>query len=217
MEMRRGEFEHTTSHWWWRPGWGPETRYLTFHLTFGSEPALAVPADRYAGVLGGLGRVDRVPPSWLHLTMTGVGHAAEVPDEALHALCSRVLDDAAGRADGQSAIVFDTLYLGRDGLSLTGQVPDWLTALRHAQESAVEDLLGGPREWRRVPPHVTLAYFDGEIDEVALVWGLNDAGLEDVVITRPTLSLIELRRQGHLYSWRTIAERQLTLVPVDRP
>ncbi|MFT3875837.1 MAG: hypothetical protein QM708_05365 [Propioniciclava sp.] len=211
MEIQRGEFERTTTHWWWRPGWGPETRYLTFHLTFTEEPALAATAERYSGVLNSLANLDPVPVPWLHLTMTGVGHAAEVSDEIVDALCERVLADAARRIDGQPPIVFDTLYFGRDGLSLTGQAPDWLILLRQRQEQAVEDLLGGPRAWHRARPHVTLAYYDGEVDESALLDGVKAAGLDGVVLTRPTLSLLELRRDGHLYRWRTVGECPLEL------
>lgn len=211
MEIQRGDHQITTTHWWWRPGWGPETRYLTFHLTFDSEPALAAVAERHSRLLTSLPNVDPVPTPWLHLTMTGVGHVSEVSDEIVQALCARIIDDAADHIDQQPAIVFDALYFGRDGLSLTGNAPDWLTTLRQQQEQAVEDLLGGPREWYRVRPHVSLAYYDGEVDESALLKGITDTGLDDVVITGPTLSLLELRREGHLYRWRTVGERRLTL------
>jgi len=27
-------------HWWWRPGWGPGTRFYTFHFTFQDQPVV---------------------------------------------------------------------------------------------------------------------------------------------------------------------------------
>ncbi|MEZ5087303.1 MAG: hypothetical protein R2722_13990 [Tessaracoccus sp.] len=211
MEIQRGDFEQTTSHWWWRPGWSPETRYFTFHLTFAEEPALTSVAERYSGTLTSLAHVDPIPTPWLHLTMTGVGHTCDVSDEIVDALCDRVIGDAANIADHQSPIIFDTLYLGKDGLSLTGQAPEWLTQLRRRQEEAVEELVGGPHNWSRIRPHVSLAYFDGQIDEAALLHGMRESGLDDIVITRPTVSLLELRRDGHLYRWCTVADRVLDL------
>lgn len=211
MEIVRGEFEQTRSHWWWRPGWGPQTRYLTFHLTFGAEPALAEASGAVEGVLTSLDNMAPVPVTGLHLTMTGVGHAADVSDETVAALAVRVLDDAAARADGAAPLVLDTLFLGMEAIMLTGSCPDWLAALKREQERAVEDLLGAPGEWSTFQPHVSLAYFSGEVDEDALVAGLDGVGLDDVVVTRPTLSLLELRREDHLYTWRSLGERVIEL------
>ncbi|MEA4943536.1 MAG: hypothetical protein VB080_03770 [Propionicimonas sp.] len=210
MQVYRGDFERTATHWWWRTGWNPETRYLTFHLTFGAELAVAEAAQRYVGVLGALGNVGPVPQAWLHLTMTGVGFAAEVPPEAVESLSERILVDAASRADGSPPLVFDTFFLGREGVSLTGPAPDWLTALKDEQVQAVDELLT-PGDWAAFHPHVSLAYFAGEVDEAALLAGVAEAGLADVVVTRPTLSLLELRREGHLYTWRVLGERILEL------
>ena len=38
------DFTQTRSHWWWRPGWGPGARFLTFHLTFERAPELQATA-----------------------------------------------------------------------------------------------------------------------------------------------------------------------------
>ncbi|WP_454299796.1 hypothetical protein [Salana multivorans] len=211
MQIERGDFEQTRSHWWWRPGWGPETRYLTFHLTFGSEPALAEASRACAGVLASLDTMAPVPVDGLHLTMTGVGFAADISAETLAALSVRVLDDAAARADGGPPLVLDTLFLGMEAIMLTGPCPDWLAMLKREQERAVEDLVGAPGEWSGFWPHTSLAYFSGVVDEDTLVSGLGGVGLDDVVVTRPTLSLLELRREDHLYTWRSLGERVLEL------
>lgn len=115
MEIYRGEFETTASHWWWRPGWGPDSRYLTFHLTFGDEPALSEAAARYAEPLAAQPTIDPVPAEWLHLTMTGIGFVPNVPAGAIDALSERVLCEAADAVGRPGPLVLDTLFLGREG------------------------------------------------------------------------------------------------------
>lgn len=111
--------------------------------------------------------------------------------------------------------MFDTFFLGREGVSLTGPPPHWLAALKRQQEQAIEEVLD-PWEWGLFRPHVSLGYFAGEVDEARLMAGVERVGLADVVVTRPTLSLLELRRDGHLYTWRTVGERILELTAGDR-
>lgn len=210
MEIYRGEFERTSSHWWWRPGWNEDSRYYTFHLTFGAEPSVAEIARLCSPVLEPMKNVGPVPEPWLHLTMTGIGFVPDVPEEVLTELSERVLTTAVDQIDDCSELVFETVFLGSEGVMLTGPTPDWLAELKRAQERAVDDLLG-PREWGGFWPHTSLAYFSGEIDEGALVAGLNEAGLADVVVTRPTVSLLELRRESKLYAWNTVSELTLEL------
>lgn len=215
MEIHQ-DADQTRSHWWWRPGWGPETRYLTFHLTFGEDPAVAAAARRYEALLESTAGVEPIPVPWLHLTMTGIGHASDVSAETLVALSERVLNASErvlgdGDGDGDELLVLDTFFLGLEAAMLTGRTPDWLAALKREQERVVEELLGGPREWAPFHPHVSLGYYTGEVDQKALATAAREVGIADVVVTRPTLSLLELRREGQLYTWRTLGERVLEL------
>lgn len=211
MQLVRGEFERTASHWWWRPGWERGRRYLTVHLTFGVAPELVREAECYLPALSGRAGVDVVPVPWLHLTMTGIGFVDEMSPDALEEVALRVLGADATPSSGVGPLVLDTLFLGREGLALTGPLPGWLAVMKAAQERAVGEVLGVERPAAAFHPHVSLAYFDAEIDEPGLVAAVHEVGLRDVEVRTPTLSVLELGRDEHVYTWRVIRERVLEL------
>ena len=204
MELRRLDFERTRDHWWWRPGWGPGARFLTFHLTFETAPELHAEASRLAPGLAVLPRVDVVPIPWLHLTMTGVGFVDDVSADQIAALTDAVIHRAEGRAT--SPLVFDGIVLADEGVSLTDSGSTWLHELKALQERAVAEICGvaGSAIFR---PHVSLAYFAGDVDAAAVAEAVRDA--RDIAVARPLLSLIELGRDDGVYTWRVVAQSAL--------
>lgn len=207
MELVRGDFDRTRNHWWWRPGWSMGARYITIHLTFAEAPEVRDAVEPYAEALDGIAGVDRVPPEWLHLTMTGVGFADELERTAVAEVATRVLSDVLPLGP----LVFDTMFLGSEGLSLMGPDQHWLVELKARQERLVRELVPGATFATFFHPHVSLAYFSGEIDERALVDAVRAVGLVDVQVRTPTLSVLELGRDDRVYTWLTLAERTLVL------
>ncbi len=207
MELVRGDFTQTRNHWWWRPGWGPGTRYATFHLTFELSPELATEAVRCGLSLAGVPNVDVVPPEWLHLTMTGVGSTDDHYPEALLDLADAVFVEV-DELDRQP-LRLDGLYLGQEGLSLVADSARWLMELKRLQQEMIKQRLGVEHEEQRFHPHVSLAYFRGEVDLSLLHQGIEEAAPRDVVIARPMLSLIELGRDDEVYTWRVLSQYAL--------
>lgn len=205
MQLRRGEFTETRNHWWWRPGWGPGTRFLTFHLTFEHAPELHAAASRFADAAGAIENVDVIPPEWLHLTMTGVGFADEVSDDRRAALANAVFDGANALAF--EPLVFDSLFLSREGIMLAARNDAWLHELKARQERAVAEICGVPQSASEFHPHVSLAYFRGVVDTEAVVDAVHDQS--EVTVARPMLSLIELGRDDEVYTWRVVAQHPL--------
>lgn len=204
MELRRLDFERTRDHWWWRPGWGPGARFLTFHLTFETAPELHAEAARLAPGLEALPRVDVVPIPWLHLTMTGVGFVEDVRADQLAALTDAVIHRAEGMAT--SPLVFDGIVLAAEGTSLTASATPWLHELKALQKRAVAEICG-VSDAGVFRPHVSLAYFAGDVDSAAVVEVVSDA--RDITVARPLLSLIELGRDDGVYTWRVLAQSSL--------
>ena len=126
----RGDFERTRNHWWWRDGWGPGTRYLTWHLTFEGATDLHRTARRAGASLGQIPGVDVVPVEWLHLTMTGVGFAEDVDSATRKSIASSGLDLASNLS--VAPVVFDRVFLLREGLCLSTTSP-WLQELKKLQ------------------------------------------------------------------------------------
>lgn len=208
LDVRRGDFEQTRDHWWWRPGWGPGARYATFHLTFECAPELAAEAARLGPALARIGGVDVVPPPWLHLTMTGVGFTDQVDARTLSKLTDVVFDQLSRLT--VDALVLNSVFLGREGLSLVTEPAPWLDELKVAQEHAVADALNLERQ-PPAPfhPHVSLAYFSGAVDLTALQRAIEVASPRPLVVERPAVSLIELGRDERMYTWRVLDQRTL--------
>lgn len=208
MMLVRGGFERTRNHWWWRPGWGPGTRYVTFHLTFEQAPSLSAEAARIGHLLSRVPGVDVVPPEWLHLTMTGVGLADDLDSGALDRIAHAVFARVTSLTTGPLSLSW--LYLHREGLSLAAEPTPWLSELKRAQEAAVAAETGASQTGGDAfHPHVSLAYFTGEIDESALRRAVDDASPTWIVVEEPMVSMIELNRDRQVYTWRVLAQLPL--------
>ena len=207
VPRQQGSFERTRDHWWWREGWGPGTRYLTWHLTFEGATALHEAAQRAGKALSTVAGVDVVPVEWLHLTMTGVGHSGDLDPATLNEHVDSVFS-AASRAS-IVPLVFDRLFIYQEGLCLSATSPG-LQELRKLQGELVSAAGGpAPDPDEVFYPHVSLGYFSQEISEEALSDALDLADLHQVVVVSPRLSLIELGRDDRMYTWRVVAQQEL--------
>ncbi len=207
VPMQRGTFERTQNHWWWRKGWGPGTRYLTWHLTFEGATALHEAAERAGAALRTVPGIDVVPVEWLHLTMSGLGHSDEFDPSTL----KRHVDSVLSAASRTSVIplVFDRLFIYQEGVCLSATSPG-LQALRTLQSELISAVGGPGHDPDEVfHPHVSLGYFSREISEEALSDALDLADLGPVVVASPRLSLIELSRGDRVYTWRVVAQQEI--------
>lgn len=206
MDLTARAFDRTRDHWWWRPGWGPGSRYLTFHLTFENAKSLHDASRYVADQLTGLAAVDPVPTQWLHLTMTGVGFTADTADEAQHALIETVFSRTAH-------VAADALHLTRafvypEGLGLATEPASWLEDLKEIQREAVSKIrdVNGDAPFQ---PHVSLAYFSGDAPLPPIEEAIRSLPSTNIVIDHPRLSLIELGRDERVYTWKVV--HQVTL------
>lgn len=206
LPRQRGEFERTRNHWWWRDGWHPGARYLTWHLTFEEATSLHDAAQRAGGALREVTGVDVVPVPWLHLTMTGLGFVQDLAPSTVERIAEAGLDAATGL--DVEPLVFDSLFLSEEGIALSTTAP-WLQELK-AREGDLVQSVGGPAPSEsQFHPHVSLAYFSREISESAVHDALDVAAIGAVVVPAPRLSLIELGRDDRVYTWRVVAQRTL--------
>lgn len=206
MRVRIAEgVEQTRDHWRWRPGWRPGRRMYTLHLTMEQAPAVHELAAAARRALAGCALLDPVPPEGLHLTMTGLGFTDEVPDAGLAEVSERVYEDWAGL--GPVELVFNSVLVTHESVMLTTEPAAWLDVLVDLQRGAVDEVLGA-RQWGGFWPHLSLAYCNGVMPARSLETPLSDAleGLPDRVRATPTLTLMRLGRDTHVYRWDVLRQ-----------
>ena len=193
------------NHWWWRPGWGLGTRYLTWHLTFGHAPQMNALARTYQQALEPFTTLDLVQPRWLHLTLAGVGHADQVDPHQLDRTIERVRKTVTPGV----MLAFDSVVVGGEAVALVAQPSLELDQLHNDLVTAITDVLqdaapcANPHP--RFAPHVSLAYANAT-QPAAPVRAALGAITSTCAIASPTLSLIELRRDIQAYEWRTVLD-----------
>lgn len=196
----------TADHWYWRPGWAPGRRMVTFHLTWENADAVGALAAAVAPALATVPALDPVPVPWLHLTMTGVGFTDEVSDAALAAVAEPVF--AAWKRFGAVELVIEDVLVARESVMLTPAASGWLSELFETQRTAVDTVLGD-RTWGIFWPHIALAYAHAAAPAAPIVALLRQAlaSQPEWITARPTLTLLRLGRDERVYTWEVVESR----------
>jgi 2'-5' RNA ligase len=194
--------DRLANHWWWRPSWPPDRRYLTWYVVF-DDPGLRTQVARMQAELADLDYLDPVPPDGLHLSVQGVAFTDEIPAwrvDALAAQADRWCADLApftltiGPANGYAAGTF---------LRATPWHP--VADLRRRLRQAVALTLGEdqiPDEPARFRPHVSLTYCHAAVpaaDLAGRVARLRE--LPHTTVAVAGVDLVELRHEHRAYRW----------------
>jgi 2'-5' RNA ligase len=199
-----------TNHWYWRPGWGVGTRYLTWHLLWQDQPALHRHAAAYRRALQPFSEVlALVPDQWLHLTMQGVGHRREVSRQQVEVVVAAARQRLATLA--RPTVTFDSPRPHRESVGWTVQPAEGVASVRSALRRALVDVHGAGglepeyNPGRPFVPHVTLAYATGQLASQSVAEALEAVDAEPVTVTVPVATLIELHRDRGQYEWSVVA------------
>jgi 2'-5' RNA ligase len=195
--------EGITRHWWWRPGWQPGSRFYTFHFTFAAQSAVQELAAEARARLAAFAWLDLVPGEWLHCTTQGIGFTGDVGDTDLSAITAAARARLA--AVSPMVVTISAPHSASEG-ALCDVAPDGsLDAARDAARAAIADVWGAARvpEASQWTPHVSVAYANADGPAAPIDAAL--AGTEGATVTLPTLDLIRLGRDQHVYEWETIA------------
>lgn len=191
-------------HWWWRPGWAPGRRYLTWHLTFGDSGAACMAAERYRSVLRAFPGLDEVPDRWLHLTMQGVGFV----DDLAPGTGDRVASAARAHLSGVGHVMarLAPAEVGTEGVYFPVDDQEELQRIRLAVRAAVIDAIGqAPGEAAEFWPHLSVAYSNAEGPSEAIHKAVAAVPFLPVSTPIDHVDLIALGRDRHVYEWTTIA------------
>jgi 2'-5' RNA ligase len=194
--------DRLTDHWWWRPGWRPTRRYLTWYLVFDADSPAVTLAQQLQAELD-LPYLDPVPCDGFHLTVQGVGFADEVGDEQVRALG----DQAEVLCRGLPPIRMTVGPLAGYSGGVFLRVSPWepLEELRRRLRIAVSATLGEdavPHERRTFKPHVSVAYCNAYVPAQTLIERVRRLReREPVTDTVKSADLLRVRRDGHVYRW----------------
>lgn len=194
------EVERFRDHWTWRPEWTASRPRVLWYLTFVGAAELHDLSASYAEPLRKAG-TDVIPPQWLHLTVTDVGFADQLQEDALPAV-----RDAVRRGLSDEPPLELTLGPIRPlhgAVVLAAQPADRLRRLRQLVRQSTTaagipapDDIDGPY-W----PHVSLCYVNSDTDQDALWEVVRSAqGRTLEVGCGELVEVLVARRKGH-YQW----------------
>ena len=191
-------------HWWWRPGWDVGTRYLAWHLTFEGQEDLHRAVTAYQRALNVVPALEPVPLPWLHLTMAGLGHRREIPEESLPDVITAAHERLLGRS--RMPIDFGRVVVFAESVVLEPDPADAVLDLQRSLTRSVREALGAraPESGAAFVPHVSLAYASGPQRGATVVEALEGVTMDPIRGVEATLSLVELQRDRRRYEWRTI-------------
>ncbi|WP_049563915.1 2'-5' RNA ligase family protein [Streptomyces sp. SBT349] len=194
-------------HWWWRPGWHVGQRAYTWHLTFEGQNGLHRLVSGYQRRLSTFVGLDPIPPTWLHLTMQGVGFTEEVDPAEVGRISKAVRRRLADLPT--LALGFKWVTVADEALVLPPVEEEAVRAVRGAVRRGIGDVWGMdriPENADRYRPHVSVAYSNRDQEAAPLVAAVARMEPEPALVTVPAASLIVIHRDHRVYEWEMVEQ-----------
>jgi 2'-5' RNA ligase len=174
-------------HWWWRPGWEPGSRHLQWCLTFEGARDLHRLAERVQRSVAGIDALEPVPEDCVRRVINAAHH--------------RLAD--APRVD----LTFSRVSVYAESVVLAPDPSSSLEAVQAVLEESGRHALGQDAPGITVPfaPHLSVAYAIGPAAGDSVVDALQALREVEPVQAAPTLSLVEVERDGRSYTWRLVS------------
>jgi 2'-5' RNA ligase len=199
--------DRLADHWYWRPGWRPDRRYLTWYLLFDPDNYTdlgTLVADHQQHLR--FTYLDLVPADGLHLTVQGLAFADDITPDETAQIGATARDRCADLGPFDLTIGPLAGYPG--GVFLRAAPWDPVHQLRSRLRDAIGQTIGEdrvPDEPRRFKPHVTVGYCNDAAPAAELIARVHDLRRRPpLTITVHAAHLIELRREHHTYRWDVI-------------
>ncbi len=198
------------NHWWWRPGWSPGTHWYAWHFTLDDQPELQQLAAEYQSALRGFDSLDLIPGRWLHVTVQGIGNAAEVTGEER----DRIVRAVEGRLSQVQAptLTFHRPVLHREAVVIPPTDLQPLRNIRNAVRTGIADVWGqdGVPEPLTYRPHFSIAYANRDESAAAVLKALDAIRPGSASTVLKIISLIDLDRDDDMYVWRAARSVELS-------
>ena len=205
LVQRTPDSAELRDHWWWRPGWEPGSRHLQWYLTFEGQTGLHRLVEQIQGALADIDALDPVPLPWLHLTLAGFGEAGALTEDCVRRLISAAYEQLvhAPRVE----LTFSRIAVYAESVVLAPDPSSSLTWVHSLLEESGRQVLGRDAVGSNEPfaPHLSVAYAHGPASGDAVVAALQALRAVEPVRAQPTLSLVEVERDDHAYTWRLVS------------
>lgn len=202
-EALYADVDRMKNHWWWRPGWQVGTRFYAWHVTLDGQGDLHRLVDDIQHALADVPTLDPVPRRWRHITMTGMGHVRDVPDDLRDAAIENVR--AAVQGLGPIDTTFQHVSIFAEAVAVRPVNPDAFTVLQNAAQRATADVIPGADQHNpRFRAHVTAHYSHDDGDPDALRHRLNALRPAPAQARFTQLDLIRMHRDRHMYEWEVV-------------
>ncbi|MEV4505428.1 2'-5' RNA ligase family protein [Streptomyces klenkii] len=192
--------ERVVSHWD-RPGWENGRRAYYWLLTFPQATPLLSRVWHCQSALHHL-CMDAVPDDGLHVTMTRIGAVDDVTPHDLDRLVQAVHDRAL------TAFHLDAHPLAGSPGAVRFSLSPWTPLVRlHAALGASARQAGLPdgRPTSGFRPHLGILYGNAERDARPVIDAVSALrALPPVPLSVDAVDLVELRREGAAYRWKTL-------------
>jgi 2'-5' RNA ligase len=201
------DVDHVKNHWWWRPGWRTGRHFYACHITFEDEPAVRDLAAFYQEPLKALSGLDLIPPSWLHLTMQGIGFTDEISaseiGEVTAAISSHLTNVPRPR------VTFDRPTVQPEAIYIPATPADAIDQVRNSVHEAIREVLGSERSpdsdiiaaLESYRPHMSIAYINSSGPARPYIEALREASHHPVCFNLRTVSVLTFHRDNHMYEW----------------
>ncbi|WP_131787156.1 2'-5' RNA ligase family protein [Protofrankia symbiont of Coriaria ruscifolia] len=194
--------EQMANHWYWRPGHRPGRNYLTWYVVF-DDQALRDHVAYPQKALADLNYLDPVPADGIHMTVQGVGF----PDQVDIETAARIGEQAAARtADIEPFTLTVGPIAAYPGGTFLRAAP-WgpVADVRERLREAIATELGAdqvPTEPARFKPHISVTYCNATPPVAEVIHRLTELRrIPPITVPVTSVSLLELRREGHTYRW----------------
>jgi 2'-5' RNA ligase len=178
----------------------------TFHVTFAAQPRLHELVTVYQDALAPLPGLDPIPMQMLHLTMQGIGFTDEVPSQDIAAIAEAALQRLA--AQPPVPLVIGPALVDPEAIMLPVHPDAALDPVRAAVRAAIADVRGPSQvpEGEEWTPHISMAYSHTTDPAAPYIDAITAVSPAPAELTVPSVQLIELNRDTHLYQWVTKAD-----------
>jgi 2'-5' RNA ligase len=201
------DVEHVQNHWWWRPGWRAGRHFYACHVTFENEPAVRDLAAAYQKPLKTLGGLDLIPPSWLHLTMQGIGFTDEISDSEIAAVTAAISSHLANVP--QPMVTFDRPTVQPEAIYIPSKPANAMNQVRNSVHEAIREVLGPERSpdpdiataIESYRPHMSIAYINSDGPAGSYIEALRETSHDPVSFNLRMVSILTFHRDNRMYEW----------------